>query len=158
VGGKRYKPKKLIPPPPNLGASEQAHTLAMRAEYSSFSGPLPPPEILARYNEIIPGGAERILSMAEPQSVHRESLESKVVDGNLANQKTGSLRAFILAMSVILLGAYLMATGKDGWGFAAIVTSLASLVAVFVIGKVEQKKEREEKAAALAVHRPKSRS
>jgi uncharacterized membrane protein len=158
VGGRRYKQKQLIPPNAKVGPPEQGHMLEMRAEYRSFSGPLPHPEVLARYNEVIPGGAERILAMAERQSEHRESLESKVVDANLASQKNGSLRAFILALIVILGGIYLMATGKDGWGFAAIIGSLASLVAIFAIGKVEQKKEREAKAAALAEHRPKLRS
>lgn len=129
----------------------------MRAEYRSFSGPLPPPEVLARYNEVVPNGAERILAMAERQSAHRESLESRVVDGNLANQKSGSLRAFVLALTVILGGIYLMATGRDGWGFAAIIASLTSLITVFAIGRSEQRKEREEKAAALAEHRPKPR-
>ena len=91
--------------------------------------------------------------MAERQSAHRESLESRVVDGNLAIQKSGSLRAFILALVVILGGIYLMATGKDAWGFAAIVTSLASLVSVFLIGKTQQKKERIDKSNALEARR-----
>jgi hypothetical protein len=43
-----------------------------------------------------------------------------------------------------------MATGKSGWGFAAIITSLTSLVSVFAIAKREQRKERIEKSANLA--------
>jgi uncharacterized membrane protein len=47
-----------------------------------FSGPLPPPEILAQYNEIVPGAAERILKMAEEQSAHRRGLEDKTIRRN----------------------------------------------------------------------------
>lgn len=118
-----------------------------------FSGPIPPPSYLARYNDVVPNGADRILSMAERQSAHRESLETKVVDGNLQSQRQGQTRAFILALIVILCGTYLMATGKSAWGFAAIVSSLTALVSVFAIGKREQSKERLEKSNALAERR-----
>lgn len=32
---------------------------------STFSGPIPPPEILQGYNDVLDNGAERIMSMAE---------------------------------------------------------------------------------------------
>nr|DAR22085.1 MAG TPA: putative membrane protein [Caudoviricetes sp.] len=40
-----------------------------------FSGPIPPPEILSGYEQIHPGFADRIISMAEKQSAHRQGLE-----------------------------------------------------------------------------------
>jgi hypothetical protein len=46
-----------------------------------------------------------------------------------------------------------MATGKSGWGFAAIITSLTSLVSVFAIAKADQRKERVEKSTALTQRR-----
>ena len=42
---------------------------------SSFSGPLPPPQILEKYESIVPGSADRIIGMAEKQSEHRRSIE-----------------------------------------------------------------------------------
>ena len=36
-----------------------------------FSGPIPPPDALAQYNNIVPGAAERILKMAENQAAAR---------------------------------------------------------------------------------------
>lgn len=41
---------------------------------ASFSGPLPPPETLERYNQTLPGLAERIIVMAESQHSHRLEL------------------------------------------------------------------------------------
>lgn len=38
---------------------------------SEFSGPLPPPSIMKGYEDIVPGSADRILSMAENQAKHR---------------------------------------------------------------------------------------
>ena len=42
-----------------------------------YSGPIPPPEYLAKYNEIHPGLAERIIIMAESESVHRRKIENR---------------------------------------------------------------------------------
>jgi hypothetical protein len=45
---------------------DQVNIQAARVEVSqAWSGPLPPPEILAEYERLLPGAAERILMMAE---------------------------------------------------------------------------------------------
>jgi uncharacterized membrane protein len=54
---------------------------------SEFSGPLPPPGMLARYNDALPDGADRIVKMAEDQSSHRRRMESR-----------GQIFAFVLAL------------------------------------------------------------
>ncbi len=38
---------------------------------SDWSGPLPPPAELERIDQIIPGGADRLLRMAEQEQIHR---------------------------------------------------------------------------------------
>lgn len=43
----------------------------------SFSGPIPPPSVLADYEDRFPGFAERILSMAEREAQTRHLLEMK---------------------------------------------------------------------------------
>src|SRR5260370_11293747 len=118
-----------------------------------FSGPLPHPALLAKYNEVIPNGAERIMAMAERQSAHRESLEACVVAGNVASQARGSVFAFIICLVAVIGGFTLIATGKSAYGLAAIISSLAALAGIFVIGKYQQRKERQEKADALAARR-----
>ena len=79
----------------------------------SFSGPLPPPGLLAQYNDVIPNGAERLMVMAEKQSAHRESLEAKVVAGNVASQARGSHYAFIICLVTIIGGFVLIGMGKN---------------------------------------------
>jgi uncharacterized membrane protein len=137
--------------PPHRELEGSGTTSKIQAAF--FAGPIPPPEILARYNDVVPNGAERILAMAERQSSHRESIETRIVDGNLKIQAQGNTRAFILALVIISGGIYLMATGQSGWGFAAIISSIASLVSVFAIAKSEQKKERLDKSTALEERR-----
>jgi uncharacterized membrane protein len=119
----------------------------------SFSGPLPHASLLAKYNEVIPHGAERIMAMAERQSAHRESLEAKVVAGNIASQKRGSIFAFIICLVAIIGGFALIATGKSASGLATIIASLTALTSVFVYGKYQQRKERQAKSEALDTRR-----
>jgi uncharacterized membrane protein len=127
--------------------------LVIQASASSFSGPIPPPALLERYNDLIPNGAERILAMAEKQSAHREYLEKRVVDGNVSNQTRGSYFAFIISLVAILGGVWLIAHGKSPEGLGTIITSLVGLVSVFLYSKYQQKKERDEKSAALQARR-----
>jgi uncharacterized membrane protein len=116
---------------------------------ASFSGPLPPPGLLAQYNEIIPNGAERIVAMAEKQSAHRERLEARVIEGNVASQTRGSYFSFILALVAIVGGFWLIHEGRSASGLAAVITSVVGLVSVFFYSKYEQRQERVQKAEAL---------
>lgn len=116
----------------------------------SFSGPLPPPEALERYNQVLPGAAERIIAMAESQHNHRQGLESHVVRSNVSAQTLGTILGFIVAMTVVIGGMYLVHEGKSGEGLAAILTALASLGGVFLYSKREQQKDLAKKTEALA--------
>ena len=91
--------------------------------------------------------------MAEKQSAHRESLEAKVVAGNVASQARGSHYAFIICLVTIIGGFVLIGMGKNIYGISAVIGSLATLAAVFVVAKRDQRKERVEKSTALAERR-----
>jgi len=118
---------------------------------ASFSGPLPPPDALERYNEVLPGAAERIIAMAESQHAHRQSSEKHVIHSNISAQKLGTVLGFIVAMTVVVGGMFLVHEGKSGEGLAAILTALASLVGVFLYSKHEQQKDLSKKTEALEV-------
>jgi uncharacterized membrane protein len=129
---------------------KESNTEITRFRAQAFAGPLPPPEVLAKYNEAVPDAAERILAMAEKQNAHRQALESKIVQANISSQTRGSYFGFIVAMTAILGGIYLVIEGKDGQGLAAIITSLAALTTVFIIGKRQEQKELRSKSDAIA--------
>jgi uncharacterized membrane protein len=112
--------------------------------------------MLVKYNEAIPGGAERILAMAERQSVHREGMETTVVNAGVTSQTRGAWFGFIISMTAIVGGIYLITLGKDGQGLAAIISSLAALTAVFVIGKRKESTELKDKSQALATRTSRS--
>src|ERR1035438_6518136 len=111
-----------------------------------FSGPLPPPGILAQYNDVCPNGAERIIAMAEKQQEHRQELEHSVVHGNSFDQRLGLILGFIVMMSVAGAGLWCVAHGKDTAGLAALIASVGGPVAAFIYGRKKQSEERKNKS------------
>ena len=80
--------------------------------YSHFSGPLPPPEMLARYEEIVPGVAERIVVVVEEQHRHRMDIE------------IGGLNFARDALRVETIGQYSALVIAVGSAMAAIVAAI----------------------------------
>jgi uncharacterized membrane protein len=146
----RHKNRKTEPQnrnvePPAPQQSEQQRrerTLAVRTE---FSGPVPPPAILERYDQILPGAAERILAMAERQATHRQSLERTVVEGNAIAQRRGQVLGFILALAALVIGGTLVWYDKRVEGLATIIVDIVGLVSLFIYGRMSQERERRDK-------------
>ena len=97
-----------------------------------FSGPIPPPQMLHQYDKVLPGAAERIVSMAEKQSNHRQSMERTLVLSDTNNARLGLIFSFILVVSTIGAGTFLICIGKEAQGLTAIIGAIGSVVAVFI--------------------------
>jgi len=111
----------------------------------SFSGPLPPPEVLEHYERIAPGTAERLLAMAESQSQHRQGLEKAVVEGNLRHESLGQVFAFIIALAAVSGSLALLWAGRSVEGLTGMLGTLATLAGVFVYGRWSKQRELAEK-------------
>jgi len=94
-----------------------------RVQGTVFQGPLPPPEILAKYNDAVPNGAERILAMAEKNQQHRQSLELAVIPAGVRSERVGQILGFVLYLATLASGTYLVATGKDTIGLTEMLAS-----------------------------------
>ena len=105
--------------------------------------------MLAEYDRIIPGGAGRLVAMAESQMAHRQDLEKRVIKSNIWSSRIGQFFSFILGLTTILGGFRLIDHGKDAYGIAAIITAVAGLAGVFFYGRHKEEKERGQKVQAL---------
>lgn len=130
---------------PQVNKNHQNNHVAQVKAYS-FQGPLPPPQILHQYDEIIPGAAERIICAFEKQVQHRQDLEKNVITSDIRQAYLGSLLGFIIALSAIGSGTFLAYIGRPTEGIAAIISALAGIIGVFVVGSYQRRKEREQKA------------
>ena len=111
----------------------------------SFHGPLPTPEDLARYNDIEPGLADRIVRMAEKQSDHRQMLEVIAVKSGAWNSRWGLVAGWSIGMISVIGGVWIISIGKSAEGLATLVGSLGSLVGIYIYGKHSTRKELERK-------------
>jgi uncharacterized membrane protein len=103
------------------------------------SGTIPSPEILERYNSIIPGLAERIVAHAEKQSLHRTALERKLLISNIRKSYLGLVLGFLIGSLGVGGGIWLTFSGFNVIGIVFSSASLVSLVMSFIYGSQNKK-------------------
>lgn len=121
---------------------------------SAYSGPLPSPDHLRGYEEVVPGSANRIITMAESQSAHRQEIEKIAVKGGNSRSWWGLWLGFVLSVMVLGLSAGLILAGDQVAGTVLGSVDLVSLASVFVIGRVDQRRERVAKDQATHLPPP----
>jgi uncharacterized membrane protein len=126
----------------NYSQNTQPHLLSQSV---TFSGPLPHPDILKKFDDVFPGAAKIIVEMAQNQSEHRQELEKSVIASDIKNSKLGLYFGFIIGMTGIIGGTTIIIFESVWPGLSLSLMSLASLVGTFVYGSQGRKKEREEK-------------
>ena len=103
--------------------------LTQIAVSEQFSGPLPHPKHLREYEGILPGAAERIISMAEKNLEHNRNLAERGLDAEIEDTKRGMLCGALLFGLLIVCGfASLIITGSE--------IALAIFLGAAVIGGV----------------------
>jgi len=104
----------------------------------TFIGPMPPPEVLERYEAIYPGAAGMIFEEYKSQGGHRRDLESRVVRSNIRNATIGQGMGFLLLGGIIAGGVFLAHEGRDLAGFGSIVSAIIG--GVYLLLKAQQAK------------------
>ena len=129
-------------------ANDKHGPLAVEASYS-FMGPIPPPGILAGYNNVIPDGADRVIKMAEREQAHRHNMEASIVGKESFEKRVGLVFAFILALSVLVVSGYLLIfTEKSGYGLIVFIVELGGLVWAFLGAEKKRQREAGEEESA----------
>lgn len=108
-----------------------------------FSGPLPHPSILEKYEQVVQGSADRIIKKFEQQTDHRQKLEKAVIYSDMQRANLGLIFAFIIAMTTIIGGIYAALQGQQLFGGSLSFTGLALLVGAFLTDKYAQSKSKE---------------
>ena len=101
-------------------------------QVEQYSGPIPHPSIVERYERTLPGSADRILSMAEEQQIAnieyerqdqqiRVRVDMTAIQGLIWNVRLGMILVVGLALAIVLIGMRIMELGHSAEGFAVIV-------------------------------------
>lgn len=101
----------------------------------SFSGPLPHPDHFRKYNQIVPGSANRLLKMAEDDLKHIHDMQKSQDFTNKMATLSGLFAGWSIAMVCLIGSGYLIMNDHDVAGAVLGAGALTSLVSVFVVGK-----------------------
>lgn len=124
--------------------SSLSTTLTICSHESFHSGPLPDPNTLGKYNDVIPNGADRIMKMAENQANHRIGIETRVIKSQSIQSVIGQIFGLLIGICGIFAGTYLASVGQSWVGSIIAGGTVISLVSIFVIGKRNMKKSLEK--------------
>ena len=119
-----------------------------------FSGPLPHPGHLREYEKILPGSADRVIKMAEEQAQHRRQLETLISASNTKLEGRGQIFGFVIAMTALIGGGYIMASGQSVGGAAVAISAVAGLSGLFFWKSRERKRELNQQLGAAGVTGP----
>ena len=116
--------------------SEQMQKMIARVIAKEFSGPIPPPNIISGYEDVLPGAADRIIKMAEVQSSHRQQMESMKIKAEIRDSFLGVIFAFMLGIGCLIACVITVimvpATAGAVSGSILGVTGIGSIVTAFL--------------------------
>lgn len=106
------------------------------------SGPIPDPITLERYESLLPGAAERILSMAESNAHHVMDMEKDTLQAQFTIERQrhletiiGQVFGMVTAMVSFAVAAYAIHAGLQAVAAIASGSTVIGLATVFVTGR-----------------------
>lgn len=84
---------------------------AQQVVSAQWQGPLPPPDALANFNDIIPNGAERIMRMVEEEQLHRISYEKAHLNAVSGDTRRGHYIGMVISTAAICGAVYTVYLG-----------------------------------------------
>jgi uncharacterized membrane protein len=117
-----------------------------------FSGPHPPPELLAQYEQICPGWAVRLLEMGEREQLHRIECDREALSLDreelrqshawIDYHRTGQVFGFLAFLLVAGMGAYALNLGKDAIAAVCFGAFGLGIVGLFLKGRSQVATEK----------------
>lgn len=115
-----------------LDQKQKSETAVVK--FSAYSGPLPPPTVLAGYDQVVPGAAERILQMAERNQSHQIAMESGALEASKRDVRTGQIFALIVTLTALALAGFVASRGSPWVGGLIGVSAVGTLALAFLKG------------------------
>lgn len=97
-----------------------------------YSGPIPDPLTLQQYEQVLPGSADRILTMAEKEQSTRHENNSKLIKEITLNSRYGIIISGIISVLCIIGGTICALADKAMFGLFLTVGGISTIVATFL--------------------------
>lgn len=125
----------------NKEAPEKSTIESLAEVVESFSGPIPHPDTLNKYN---PATADRIVTMAEKEQDHRHEIEKTGINAAISAEKRGQTYALLICLVSMIGTIMLIWNGYGGFGILLTGGTLTGLVYIFITGRPKKKNEEME--------------
>lgn len=123
----------------DLSDTQKIKVMEIMARKEEYSGPIPHPDHLEKYEKILSGSANRILGMAENQSTHRQNIENKLLEAEINYKNKGQNFGFIISIICIVGGIVMLFFGKNLQGFITLIGAVSMLISAFLYGNKNKK-------------------
>ncbi len=97
---------------PLPGVDEVVSSRELVEIYAARSGPLPPPDELERYDQILPGLANRIVRVHESYTIDVSAREDRLVDADISLAKDGQGWAAFFGLFCLVTSIVFFAVGN----------------------------------------------
>ena len=114
--------------------------------FSLPAGTLPSPEALRRYDELIPGSAERIFLLAEDQTRQRYELERAQIEADTVKTYVALGTAAGIAALCVVLGFIIVVAGNEVGAFIATL-GIALFAGVFLYTSRDRRQSPQSRPA-----------
>lgn len=126
---------------------EQATRAVLRVvtQMISHSGPLPPPEQLEGYSQVLPNAPERIVTMAEKEQSHRHLWERRALLFEFLSSILGSALGFLVSLGLMGCALYSATIGQPWLGAGFLTAAAFGMVTAFIRGRRPAEPEKPQK-------------
>jgi uncharacterized membrane protein len=114
---------------------------AMQVQISAHQGPLPPPQVLAAYEQAHPGAAAWVLREAEASAAHVREMERRVLRYQARDALLHRILPFALVALLLTISAILAIFASPVLGGAAFFGTLAGVVGIYLKGAMDSGKQ-----------------
>lgn len=109
---------------------------------TAFQGPLPSPDILQGFENVLPGAAERIMKMAEKEQLARHKRENRFSTWSIVSMIMGIFFAFLSVIIVAYLTYYSITIGNTSVAITLSSTTFVSVITAFLWFRKEKSKNK----------------
>ena len=122
-----------------------------RFEAHAYVSPVPPPQVLAAYKEVMADGPDRIYRMVESEQQHRRLVELEIIKGEREERgvradatRRGQFLGAGIGVVTLGVAAFAIDKGVDWAAVTAIFAGVTGVIAPFLWVKKRKKKKKPE--------------
>lgn len=114
VAKNQNKPKETEPKASSRPAQidDGPHVERQVRQYLGWEGPLPPPQFLGKFSEVVTDGAERVFRQFEAEAEHRRKMDTDGLRVQSRDMLIGKVFAFLFVMAMIGAAVYAISKGN----------------------------------------------